>query len=335
MNRTLVFLLASAIAASSAIGLYLLRSSRAHQAEVAAERVKVEEAARALAEAQAAQKQTEAQRDQLMKLADQVGTKLREANSNSAALQASAAAAAASSASGEPKQEGFGKLVSKMMSDPDTRKFIHDQQRVAMDQLYSPLVKKLGLSAEEATRLKDLLADHMMASSEKAMEVMGDKTARDKTKAISGLTEGQKQFDEEVRSLLGESRYNQYAEYQETLGERAQLNMFRQSNSGDKAISEAQTDQLLALMAQEKKAVQAATGNALLGGDQAAATQAMLSEEQAGKLLETQELVNQRVYEHAGEILSPEQLQSFAQFQTNQLQMLRMGVSMARKMFSQ
>jgi hypothetical protein len=222
-----------------------------------------------------------------------------------------------------------------MMSDPDTRKFIRDQQRVAMDQLYSPLVRKLGLSNEEATRFKDLLADHMMASSEKAMALMGDKTAGDKTKALSGLTEGQTQFDEEVRSFLGESRYSQYKEYQETLGERAQLNMFRQSNSGDKAITEAQTDQLLALMAQEKKAVLAATGNTIPGADQAAATQAMLSEEQASKMLETQELVNQRVYEHAGEILSPEQLQSFAQFQTNQLQMMRLGVSMARKMLGQ
>jgi hypothetical protein len=79
--------------------------------------------------------------------------------------------------------------------------------------------------------------------------------------------------------------------------------------------------------------VQATTGSVLPGADQAAATQAMLSEEQSGKILETQALVNQRVYEHAGEILSPEQLQSFAQFQTNQLQMMRMGVSMARKMF--
>jgi len=334
MNRILAALLASAIAASSAIGIYLIKTSRAHQAEVAEERAKVEAAANALAESQAAQKQTEIQRDQLMKLADQVGTKLREANSNSAAMQASAAAAATSASSGEPKQEGLGELVSQMMSDPDTRKFIHDQQRVAMDQLYSPLIRKLGLSAEEATRFKDLLADHMMASSEKAMALMGDKTAGDKTKALSGLTEGQTQFDEEVRSLLGEGRYSQYKEFQETLGERAQLNMFRQSNSGENAITEAQTDRLLALMAQEKKAVQAATGYVLPGADQAAATQAMLTEEQAGKLIETQELVNQRVYEHAGEILSPEQLQSFAQFQTNQLQMLRMGVSMARRMFS-
>jgi hypothetical protein len=333
MNRTLAFLLASAIAASSAIGIYLVKSSRAHQAEVAAEHAKVEEATRALAEAQAVQKQTEVQRDRLMKLADQVGTKLREANSNSAAMQASAAAASASS--GESKPAGLGNLVSQMMSDPDTRKFIRDQQRVAMDQLYSPLVRKLGLSTEEATRFKDLLADHMMASSEKAMALMGDKAAGDKTKALSGLTEGQTQFDEEMRSLLGESRYNHYKEYQETLGERAQLNMFRQSNSGDQAITEVQADQLLALMAQEKKAVQTATGNVLPGADQAAATQAMLSEEQAGKMIETQELVNQRVYSHAGEILSPEQLQSFAQFQTNQLQMLRLGVSMARKMYGQ
>jgi hypothetical protein len=333
MNRILALLLGMAIATAAVIGLYFMKATRAQQAEVAAERAKAEEAARALAEAHAAQKETEVQRDRLMKLADQVGTQLREANSNNVALQASTSSAAVAVPATEAKEEGLGKLVSQMMSDPDTRKFIRDQQRMAMDQLYSPLVRKLGLSTDEAKRFKDLLADNMMASSEKAMALMGDKSTEDKSKAMSGLTESQAQFDEQLKSLLGDSRYTQYKEYQETLGERAQLNMYRQGNTGENAITDAQEEQLLALMAQEKKAVQATTGNALPGSDQAAATEAMLSEERSAKLIEAQEMVNQRVYDRASEILTPGQLESFAQFQTNQLQMLRMGVSMARKMF--
>ena len=42
--------------------------------------------------------------------------------------------------------------------------------------------------------------------------------------------------------------------------------------------------------------------------------------------------MNQRVYERAKDLLSPEQLNAFAKFQTNQTQMLRMGLTMARKM---
>ena len=41
--------------------------------------------------------------------------------------------------------------------------------------------------------------------------------------------------------------------------------------------------------------------------------------------------MNQRVYERAKAVLSPEQLNGFGRFQTNQLQMMRMGMTMARK----
>jgi hypothetical protein len=52
------------------------------------------------------------------------------------------------------------------------------------------------------------------------------------------------------------------------------------------------------------------------------------------KLMQTQETVNQHVYERAKEVLSENQLSSFGKFQTNQLQMMRMGMSMAKKFMS-
>src|SRR6266581_741749 len=59
--------------------------------------------------------------------------------------------------------------------------------------------------------------------------------------------------------------------------------------------------------------------------------QAMFSGEGADKFFQNQEVVNQRVYERAREVLSADQLGAFGKFQTNQLQMMRMGMSMARK----
>jgi hypothetical protein len=48
----------------------------------------------------------------------------------------------------------------------------------------------------------------------------------------------------------------------------------------------------------------------------------------------TQESVNQRVYTRAEGMLSPDQLAAFGKFQTNQMQMMRMGMTMARKFLS-
>ena len=79
------------------------------------------------------------------------------------------------SAGGKPDDEkgGFGKMLSKMMQDPETRKFIRDQQRMMMDQMYAPLVKKMGLTPEEAAQFKDLLADNTMKGAEAASSMFG------------------------------------------------------------------------------------------------------------------------------------------------------------------
>ena len=45
------------------------------------------------------------------------------------------------------------------------------------------------------------------------------------------------------------------------------------------------------------------------------------------------EEIDQRVLERAKAVLTPEQLTAFATHQSNQLQMQRMGMSMAAKMF--
>ena len=86
-------------------------------------------------------------------------------------------------------------------------------------------------------------------------------------------------------------------------------------------------------MKEEKKTVADAMG--LSFPDQGPAQmEAMLEEGHMDRILQAQENVNQRVYERAAGFLGPEQLQNFGQFQTKQVQMLRMGLAMARKMMA-
>ena len=47
-----------------------------------------------------------------------------------------------------------------------------------------------------------------------------------------------------------------------------------------------------------------------------------------------QDTVGQRVYERARTILSPDQLDTWGKYQTNRMQMMRMGMNMAKKMFA-
>jgi hypothetical protein len=228
---------------------------------------------------------------------------------------------------------GLRTMLASMMKDPETRKFIRDQQRQMMDQLYGPLVKQMGLTSEEGERFKDFLADSMMQGAEKASSIFGPSTNR--AELFKGIAADQKNSEEQMKSLLGEDRFNLYKEYQQSVGERTQLTLFKQQNSGtDYPVSDIQIEQLLNFTKQEKQGLTAmgqqfpATGS----GQDPANLDAMLSPEQSEKFIQSQETLNQRVYERAKTVLSPQQLEAYQKFQATQLQTLRLGFSMARKL---
>lgn len=235
----------------------------------------------------------------------------------------------------DSREKSFGGFLSKMMNDPDTRKYIRDQQRQMMDSLYEPLIKRLGLTSEQATAFKDFLADNQMRGAEKATSLFGD-SATNRAEVMATLAAERKEADEQIKAFLGDAGYAQYQEYQQTLGERTQLNQFRMQNAGSQdPITDQQAEQLLELIREEKQNVKPAGGEAQPGTSlDAANLQAGLTDEQVDKLMQTQETINQRVYERARDLLSPDQMEAFGRFQTNQMQMMRMGMSMARKFFA-
>jgi hypothetical protein len=234
-----------------------------------------------------------------------------------------------SSNTSEPGR-AFGSMLAKMMGDPDMKQFIRNQQRQIMDPLYDPLIQRLGLTPEEGAVFKDYLADAQMNAANQAGALFGG-SATNRAEAMATLSEEQKRADETLKGFLGEEGYVQFKDYQETLGERMQLNQFRLQSGAKSTITDEQIEWLLALMKEEKRAVAASTGQAFLGtGQDQAQMQSMLSGENGDQILKRQETVNQRVYARASEGLEPDQLAAFGRFQSNQLQTMRMGMSMMR-----
>lgn len=338
MKNTVTLLFAATTIALAVVCAVQSRKAASLQTQLGALRGDLEARSQEAEEAQAAQQRSEQQRQDAAREADELAAQLR-ARQLAATNLAVPAPAATPAPPEAPKpgadRGGFGKMLSTMMQDPDTREFIRNQQRMMMDQLYAPLVKQMGLTPEEAARFKDLLADNMVKSAEKASSMFGGPAATNRTEMLSSLTAEQKRFDELLKGLLGDARYTQYKEYQETLGERTMLNQFKQQAGSDYNLSDPQTEALLTFMKEEKKSVAASTGLPLNDTSQdPAKMQALLADDKTDQLLQAQETISQRVYERARTILSPEQLQTLGKFQTNQMQMTRMGLSMARKMFA-
>ncbi len=337
MKNAIILILSAATFSLAVVCVVQTQKSSTQKTQLAALRGEAEVRSQQLEELRAARKRFEHQRQELMSQAEELAAQLQARQFAATNIVVAAPPPAPAAESEKPAEEkgGFGAMLSKMMQDPDTREMIRTQQRMMVDQMYGPLIKRLGLTPEDAAKFKELLTDNMMSAADKASSLFGAMGSTNSSEAIKGMTAQQKSFDEQVKSFLGEDGYAQYKDYQETMGERTLLNRYKMQAGSDYNLNDQQTEALLTIMKEEKKNVAAATGLPLAdNSNDPAKLQAMLSGDKLDQYLQAQDSVNQRVYQRAQTFLSPDQLNTLSRFQTNQTQMMRMGMGMMRKMFS-
>ncbi|HEX7863227.1 MAG TPA: hypothetical protein VF773_23060 [Verrucomicrobiae bacterium] len=220
---------------------------------------------------------------------------------------------------------GMGKMLSNMLKDPDMRKAMEHQQRVGMDMMYGSLFKQLKLTPEQEEKFKEMLLAQQMDNMSNA-SAMFDGNA-DRTKVAQELAEKTKAKEEQLKELLGEEKFAQYQEYNQTIGERMMLEQFARGAE----LSPDQNEQLLAMIREEKRNVQAD-----FGGQQFDPTkdwQEMVnSEEVMQRFYSQQEEVNERVLQRAAELLTPEQIKKLGPVLKNQIEMQKAGMNMAKQM---
>src|ERR1017187_4202258 len=340
MKSTLTLFLAVATITLGVVCVMQTRKFAGQQTQLVTLRTELDDKAQQVETLQASQKRSDQQRHELMSQAEEMAAELTarqaaETNANVAVVAQPSPPPVSKGEKPDDEKGGFGKMLSKMMQDPDTRKFIHDQQRLMMDQMYAPLVKQMGMTPDEATKFKDLLADNTMKGAEAATSMFGGGASTNHTEAIAAMSASQKTLDEQLKAMLGDDRYAQYKDYQETVGERTLLNQFKLQAGSDYNLNDQQTEAMLTFMKEEQKSVAAPTGLPLGETDKdPAKLQALFSGDKVDQLIAAQDTVGQRVYERARTILSPDQLDIWGKYQTNRMQMMRMGMNMAKKMFA-
>jgi len=334
-NKVVVLFFVSA-ALFCGICLIQSRQNQALKGELATLRQTLEERDRQQQADDALKRELTGQQEALSLEAARLAGEVQSLRGGAASTQPSSGVTAAVETSvADKKEDGFGGFLAKMLENPEMKKMMRQQQGAMMDMMYGSLFKELGLTPEETDKFKELLLDRQMKAVEGGgafMKLQG--TDADKTAAMSELAKQQKEFDEQIKAFLGDARYTQYKDYNETLTERMTLNQYSQQMAGGQnPLSPDQSSQLLEIMKQEKKGVTPVFGDA--GGDASATAanwQAMMSEDKMKEFFKQQEEINQRVLDRARAVLTPEQLNTLSNFQTNQLQMQRFGMSMAVKM---
>jgi hypothetical protein len=265
-----------------------------------------------------------------------VTTSLR---TNESALRNNATALAERiKATGEGKSDeggvlgkGMGDMLGKMMKDPAMREMMREQQKAMINMMYAGLFKDLNLSPEEKDKLKELLTESQMRNMEVAQGMFGgeqDEATAAATK--KSVEDAKKQTEADVKALLGDERFAQYQDYQKNMGERMQLDQFKNQLAADNVpLRDEQSAQLMQIMKEEK-----AARPPVIPTDQTQMPDKdTFTAEKLDAQLKWTEEYNARVADRARAVPTPEQYINYQKFQEQQASMQKLGLQMARQMF--
>lgn len=219
----------------------------------------------------------------------------------------------------------FRRRGAAMLEDPEVQRLMAVQRKSALDSRYAALFRSLNLTPDQLDKFKNLLVekgnailDVMSAAREQGLNRRSDRDAFNKL-----VADAQADVDASIRSTLGESAFNQYREYEQTLPQRAIANQLEQRLSYTSTpLTPDQSTQLVRILAaanpnqpgrNETMAVVANLGGVNLPGG-------------AGRVTVTDAVINQSLG-----VLAGPQIDALRQIQQEQQAQAELNAAMRRR----
>ena len=214
-----------------------------------------------------------------------------------------------------------------MMKNPQMKEMIRAQQKMTQDQMYGALFKYLNRPADQLDALKDLLLERQMAMMDAGISAMSGSTA-DRKQAVEESKTVKADYDKKIQDLLGTQDYQVFQDYEKTVGERMQVQMFKGTLPADAVLTDQQEYDLITAMYEARKALPASS---LMNSQNPDPSQ--LTEERIAELSKQMEQMQQAYANRAAAILTPAQLEQFTKWQQQMSAMQAAGMKMAAQMF--
>jgi hypothetical protein len=228
-----------------------------------------------------------------------------------------------------------------LLKDPEYREAMHSQQRVMMMRAHPDVAKDLDLSAEQANRFFDALADQSLRGVENiaAYNWNEQPDAANMQEINRKGMELQRANEAELKSVLGEAKFREWQDYQGSMGARFEVTRLRTSlASAGVPLDENQVRPLVGMLQEQQKKVMeqhfAAAGSA--GGAQVGfITEPGMapgdnSIQHMDKSLELMAQGQKKQRETLARVLTPEQLKVIEEEQNAELQMQRAQLRIMR-----
>jgi len=189
-----------------------------------------------------------------------------------------------------------------LMANPAFAKAWNTEQRARIDARYAALFKKLNLSPEQQTALANLLLERQNSARDvfAAAREQGLNPGQNRDDLRKMVTDAQAEVDQNIKTTLGDTAYQQYQNYENTQSQRAIVSQLNQTLSAlATPLTTAQSDFLVqALSTPAATAQSSAQGGGPWGRGGTTITDAVI--------------------EQAQNVLSPAQVDALRQLQTQQ-----------------
>jgi hypothetical protein len=201
----------------------------------------------------------------------------------------------------------------RLLANPEYRKSLRDRQRLEIEYAYRDLPKLLNLSADQASRLFDLMAEQGLTLM--ALQSGWPATQVDGKSLTTMTAELRKQNDAERAELLGERNLQELKEFSASLESRNEVDALRAELARTaEPMREDQFDSLLAVVHSEnQRADQELKARA---GNDTTLPAGFTSSGPAS--VEVATAANQRIVESAAMLLTPSQLATVKDFYRRQ-----------------
>src|SRR5688572_12175349 len=148
--------------------------------------------------------------------------------------------------------------ISSVISDPEARSMIREQQKVGMSMLYKEFGKRAKLSPEMTQKFVDVLADDIMENVDHVGALLQEGKSREEIDQV--FTAQEAALSAKLKELLGPEGFAQYQDYTRSLASHLTAEQFKSEMSGEKDEKQAKGKQLYEAMLKETQAALAAAG---------------------------------------------------------------------------
>ncbi len=223
--------------------------------------------------------------------------------------------------------------LSSVISDPETRRMIREQQKMGMGMIYKEFGTRMKMSPELTQKFADLLADDIMENVDHVGALLRDGKSREEIDQV--FTAQEAAMMEKVKELLGQEQLSQYQDYTKNLASYLTAEQFKGELTGDKAAKDEKSKQLYDLMQQETRAVLGELG---LSPDYQTLPilnfRNIASEQEAERNLRLMETIYERAAVRAPSFLSPDEMKKFDDFRAKAVANSRAALTMNRRMMA-